>query len=51
MKTPTPKRYVVQKYVLAHSAAEALEKEKESPVVSVFLDTPSESPVCDVIGF
>lgn len=52
MKPAEPKRYVIQKHVMAATAAEALAKESETPVSAVFLDTSSETTmVTDAIGF
>ncbi len=47
-----PKRYVVQKHVMANSVREALEKEPDTPVQSVFPDSNQDSkPTRDAIGF
>lgn len=48
-----PKRYVVQKHVMAASVAEALAKEPETPVQSVFPDTAPDNNgnQADAVGF
>jgi hypothetical protein len=37
MKTP-PKIFVIRKYITAHSAAEAIRKDKSTPVDDVWID-------------
>lgn len=47
------KRYVLRKFILAHSAKEALEKEPDTPVADVFIEErpAQESAPVDAIGF
>lgn len=48
------KRFIVRKYVMAHTAAEAIRKESKVPVDEVFVDDkqpPEEPPQQDAIGF
>ena len=48
----TPKQYVIQKKVMARSVAEALQKEADSPIESVFVDANQpEKAKADAIGF
>lgn len=52
MKAAEPKRYVVQKHIMATCVQEALDKEAKTPVHSVFPDSnQSEGNVVDAIGF
>ena len=53
MDPAKPKRYIVQKHVMANSVKEALEKEPVTPITSVYPDSnqPDDKPVADRIGF
>ena len=48
-----PRRYIIQKHVMASSVQEALKQEAKTPVTSVFPDDkqPEESQKADCIGF
>lgn len=48
-----PRRYVVQKHIMAVSVQDALAKEAETPVTSVFPDAeqPQDKHIADAIGF
>lgn len=48
----TPTTYIVQKKVIANSVRDALAKEPNTPITSVFPDTsPKESSPADAVGF
>jgi hypothetical protein len=53
MMPAQPKRYVVQKHIMASSVKEALDKEPTEPVTSVFPDSeqPKQNSLADAIGF
>lgn len=48
-----PRRYIIQKHVMACSVQEALKQEAKTPVTSVFPDDkqPEEHQKADCIGF
>lgn len=45
------KLYIIQKKVYAESVAEAIQKEKKTPIDSVYPDTSSNNNPSDAIGF
>lgn len=54
MSKPKPKLFVVRKYVMAHSAAEAIRKDKTTAVDEVWVDEEWKkhgSNLPDAIGF
>lgn len=50
---PLEKRFIVRKYVMAPTAAEAIQREGRQPVDEVYLDAPPEGGkgMADGIGF
>ena len=46
------KRFIIRKYVIAPTAADAIKRESEQPVDEVYLDSPEQSKgAADAIGF